>query len=330
MRKRSLVVILMAALAILFGVAGAQAMTTLGTHPFYRPPLTSVADFQKMVKAQQGDIKTGFEIAGIGPVFESFIAQVGNTDIKQVDYYKGQKFQWMFYRRNGEGPVRIDKTVLWESDTPFTGYEFYIDHDGSRYTFTVPLVCANIALKDVGETPAPPPPPPVAKEEAKPEPVAKEEAKPEPVPVEAVPASPYQWILDAGYLNQIDPANYLFFRGGIKYQFQENWSVLGLAGIAPKLDGEDGATAFLADFLVNYDYHKFFAAAGLGAWLTGGDSDLDSEDSDVDLILETGYQFYEKPGKFTLDGFIEARSALDELDDYDLYGRLGVGLRFNF
>lgn len=329
MRKRSLRVMLMAALAIMFSVAGAQAMTTLGNHPFYKPPLTSVADFQQMVQAQQGDIQKGFESAGIGPVFDSFMAQVGSADIKQVDYYKGQKFQWMFYRRNGEGPVRIDKTVLWESDTPFTGYEFYIDHDGSRYTFTVPLVCANIALKDVGETPAPPPPPPP--------PVVKEEAKPEPAPapvaaapVEAAPVRPYQWILDAGYLNQIDPANYLFFRGGIKYPFHENWSVLGLIGVAPKLDGEDGETAFLADFLVNYDYNKFFAAAGLGAWLTSGDSDLDSEDSDVDLILEAGYQLYEKPETFTLDGFIEARSALDELDEYDLYGRLGVGLRFNF
>jgi hypothetical protein len=325
MRNRNTIVMLVAALAILFGVVSAQAMTTLGRHPFYKPPLTSVADFQQMVTAQQGDIQKGFEIAGIGPVFESFMAQIGSADITQVEYYKGQRFQWMFYRRNGEGPVRIDKTVLWESDTPFSGYEFYIDHDGSRYTFSVPVVCANIALKDVGETPAPPPPPP-------PPPAAKPEAKPEPAPepVAAAPVRPYQWILDVGYLNQVDPAHYLLFRGGIKYPFHENWSVLGLLGVAPKVDGDVGETAFLADFLVNYDYQKFFAAAGLGAWLTGGDSDIDSEDNDLDLILEIGYQLYEKPEKFTLDGFIEARSAVDELGDYDQYGRLGFGVRFGF
>ena len=302
----------------------AQAMTTLGNHPFYKPPLTSVTEFQDMVRTQQTDIEKGFEIAGIGPVFNSFMAQVGDAQINEVDYYKGQKLQWMFYRRNGKGPVRVDKTVLWESDTPFTGYEFFIDHDGDRYTFVVPLICGNIALKNINPVPvAPPPPPPVAKPEPKPEP----EMEPV-VPVAA--ALPFGWLLDAGYLYQADPAQYLFIRGGIEYPFNQNLSLIGMLGVAPKIEGIDGKTAFLADLLLNYRWDKLFIAGGIGAWLTGGDSDLDTEDNDLDLIFELGYQIYEKPEKFKLSGFIEARSAVDEISDFDLYGRVGAGLRFRF
>ncbi len=325
MKNKILSIAIAALLLTGLNTVSALAMTTLGNHPFYKPPLTSVADFQKMVQAQQADIKKGFEIAGIGPVYASFMAQVGNADIKEVQYYKGQKLQWMFYRRNGEGPVRVDKTILWEGEQPFTAFEFSIDHDGDRYTFAVPMLCGNIALKDVGPVPMPPPPPPVAKPTPKPEPVA--EPEPEPMVV-AAPA--FGWLLDIGYLYQRDPANYLFARGGIEYPFNDDLSIIGMLGIAPRVEGEDGKTAFLADVLLNYQYDKFFFAGGLGAWLSGGDSDLDTEDNDLDLILELGYQFYEKPEKFKLSGFVEARSAVDEMSDFDMYGRVGAGLRFRF
>ena len=94
--------------------------------------------------------------------------------------------------------------------------------------------------------------------------------------------------------------------------------------------GSTEKTAFLADLLLNYRWEKLFLAGGIGAWLTGGDSDLDTEDNDLDLIVELGYQIYEKPEKFKLSGFIEARSAVDEISDFDLYGRVGAGLRFTF
>jgi len=325
MNNRIVSIAVMALVISAVTAGSALAMTTLGNHPFYKPPLTSVADFQAMVQSQQADIKKGFEIAGIGPVFDSFMAQIGDAEISKVDYYKGQKLQWMFYRRNGEGPVRVDKTILWEGEQPFAGFEFYIDHDGDRYTFTVPLICGNIALKEVGPVPAPTPPPPVAKPAPKPEP------EPEPVPEPVVAAAPpFTWLLDLGYLYQRDPANYLFARGGIEYPFNDNLSLIGMLGVAPRIEGEDGKTAFLADVLLNYQHNRFFVAGGFGAWLTGGDSDLDTEDNDLDLILELGYQFYEKPEKFKLSGFVEARSAVDEMSDFDMYGRVGAGLRFKF
>ncbi len=103
-----------------------------------------------------------------------------------------------------------------------------------------------------------------------------------------------------------------------------------MVGVAPQIEGIDGKTAFVADLMLNYNWSKMYAGIGLGAWLTGGDSDLDTEDNDLDIILDIGYRFYEKPDSFKLSGFVEFRSAVDEMSDFDLYGRVGAGLRFHF
>ena len=103
-------------------------------------------------------------------------------------------------------------------------------------------------------------------------------------------ALPIGWLLDAGYHYQADPAHYLFVRGGRQYPLDENLSLIGMLGVAPKIEGDDGKTAFLADLLLSYSWDKLFLAGGIGAWLTGGDSDLDTEDNDLDLIVELGYQ----------------------------------------
>jgi len=44
--------------------------------------------------------------------------------------------------------------VIWGSEKPFTGYKFYIDKDGNRYTFAVPLGCGNIAFMGMSVIPA--------------------------------------------------------------------------------------------------------------------------------------------------------------------------------
>lgn len=302
----------------------AQAITSLGNHPFYQPPLASVEDLHKMVNEKKWEIKVGFKAAGIGPVYEPFMAQIADAEITRVDYQKGQTLEWMFYRRNGEGPLLIDKDVTWESDTPFPGYEFYIDHEGQRYTFTVPFACGNIALKDVGPVPqevAPVVPPPA------PEKVAEQEAPP------AAPAAEPKvmpFVADIGLLYQVDPATYLVARIGYEHYLTDNISVLGMVGVAPKLEGTDGAWAFLVDVFANYNWSRAYAGLGLGGWISSGDSDLDSEDSDLDLILNVGTRIYEKPDAYKLSIYGEVRSAVDELDDFDLYGQVGAGIRIHF
>lgn len=138
-------------------------------------------------------------------------------------------------------------------------------------------------------------------------------------------------LADVGFYRQFDPGTYLFGRVGAEYRLNEDFSVLGLVGVAPQIDGEDGETAILVDVLGEYSFASmYFVNFGLGGWLTDGDSDLDTEDSQLDVILGLGARIYGEPEDFNTSLFIEVRSAVDELDELKEYGRFGAGLRFRF
>ncbi|WP_136806537.1 hypothetical protein [Desulfosediminicola flagellatus] len=314
----------------------AHALTEFGQNPFNHTSINSADELKTMLMAQETDIRAGMKKAGIGNVSDALYMQLTKMEVTMAEYGKGQRFPWMFYRKGGKGPVRIDKDVVWESDSNFSVYEFHVDKDGKRYTFVVPPVCGNLTLKTVAPAPlmpksalkSPTPPTPVAT------PVVKDPA--------AAPAdtmeddtkkgqSGFALVADIGYLHQLDPANHLLFRFGIEHAYTDNFSVIGLIGVSPKLDGTESTSALVIDMLANYTFNNaWFAAAGLGGWITDGDSDVDHEDTDLDIILNFGRQIYEAPESYNVQLFVEVRSAVDELDEFDLYGRIGGGVRIRF
>ena len=126
----------------------AQAViTSLGNHPFYHTPLESTDDLLNMVKQNESDIQAGFMEAGIPSVFEDFIDQLPNAEIKKVEIKDGSHFEWMFGRKDGKGPIRLAKDVTWINKSSFSAFQFYIDSNEKRYTFIVPLVCGNLSTK---------------------------------------------------------------------------------------------------------------------------------------------------------------------------------------
>ncbi len=308
------------------------AITALGNNPFHKPPLTSVSELKNMVVDKQEDIKAGLVKAGHGDLFEPLITQMPDAEVATVEYQKGQSLHWMFYKRNGKGAVRVDKGVTWESDTPFTGYEFFIDHAGQRYTFAVPLVCGNLALLNIGAVPAPVAPAPVPV----PPPVTKQEftagspgsgAGPQAAPAET---TRLPIILDVGYLHQFDPAHHFILRVGTEYKFNDTFGLVGLVGVAPLFRGAESAHALSADILANFTWSRVFMGVGLGAWLTDGDNDIDHEDSDLDLIFTVGTRISGDDSACNTSLYFEVRSGVDELDEFGTYGRIGGGVRFVF
>ena len=110
----------------------------------------------------------------------------------------------------------------------------------------------------------------------------------------------------------------------------QKFSVLGMIGGAPVISGDDGANAFTLDVLANYSWSRVFIAAGIGAWITDGDNDLEGENSQLDLIGDIGARIYGEPDAFNVSLFGEVRAGADELDKMHRYARYGVGLRFRF
>lgn len=138
-------------------------------------------------------------------------------------------------------------------------------------------------------------------------------------------------VADVGYLRLWDPGNFVFGRIGGEYRFTEQWSVLGLVGGALQYEGLDGEDAFLVDVLGEYKFaNRYFVDMGVGGWISDGNNDLDSEDDDVDFIVSFGARVFGEPESFNGSVFVEGRSAFDEFDNLEEYGRLSVGMRFRF
>lgn len=394
---------------LIMGVATAGAATTLkrlGRHPFYDPPLASVAELRDMVATRQADLSAGFARAGEPALFAAFQQQFAEARITPVKFGYGETMQWMLFKKGGK--VRVLKDVTWKGKTPFDAYQFVIDMDGRRYVFVVPLRCGNLGLKEVVPAPAPraaaPPAPPAPANQAprcllsvSPERVvsgrqvtvdASGSSDPDgsiasvkfslldpagsTVDEKIVTAPPFvqqitvpgsgtfrvvatvtdnagatatspecekqvvatrrgQIIGDVGFFRQFDPQNYLALRLGYEYYINDYFSLIGMVGGFPTLTGNDGAGAFVIDALANFRWaQRFFAGIGVGGWITNGDQDLNAEDSQADLIVNVGVRVFGEPDAFNTSIFFEARSAFDEFDDIDKYGRFGVGLRFGF
>ena len=315
MKVSKLTKVLMALVLTLSMAQAAHAITKLGNHPYYQPPLETVGDLYTMIAESKDDLKMGLDKAGAGAVYDSFMDQVGTVEIKPVDYQKGQVFDWMFFRTRGQGPVKVADDVVWEGEGTVPAFEFDIEHEGQLYTFGVPLICGNLSLISMADAPV----------------AAAVAPEPEPV-VEAEPAG-WPIIADLGIMYLLDPGTFILGRVGTEYYFNDNWSVVPMIGTALQVHGEDGVSAILADVFLNYntDSKKCWAGLGLGGWFSiDGDSDLDSEDSDLDLIFNTGTRIWGEPEGRNASLFLEVRSAVDEFSDFDLYGRIGGGLRFRF
>ncbi len=326
---QSVVIILITILS----VSSAYALRELGNNPFYHSHIKSEAELRSMLLENKDDVRDGLSKAGYPQLYEPLYQQLPEAEISKVQYSKGQTFDWMFYRKNGKGKVRIDKDVVWESTEPMKSYEFYVDHDGQRYIMTVPPVCGNLTLAGiiaapVAKAPVVPPVVPPADAAGK-----QDTGSPGTGPGEQLKAADSKRLpilFDAGYLYQFDPAHYLLLRVGTEYAFTDSFSVIGMIGAAPRISGSDGKSAFIIDVFANYTISRFYVGLGLGGWLTTGDNDFDDEDDDLDVILNMGARIFGEPDGFNTSLFVEARSAVDELDDLDLYGRFGAGLRFRF
>jgi hypothetical protein len=151
MLKSKLIILLSVFLLIGFTSSAYSATTLkkLGDHPFYTPPLTSVADLQTLVQKRSAKIEEGFKKAGAADLYPAFMEQFPNAKVESVVIAPGDTMQWMLFRKWGKGAIGVAKDITWGGKASFEAFRFVIQKDGKMYEFVVPYACGNIALKSV-------------------------------------------------------------------------------------------------------------------------------------------------------------------------------------
>lgn len=134
------------------GVVQAETeLAQLGVNPFYGPELKSSDDFREMIKETLTDLKTGFEKAGAADLFEEFVKQAEQSDLREIDVNPGEKFQWMIFKKGAA--VEIQREVVWIGKEPFAAFLVNIDEAGAWHTFVIAARSGNVFLAPPRLTP---------------------------------------------------------------------------------------------------------------------------------------------------------------------------------
>lgn len=397
MLKKKLILLIGVCLVMGFTTSAFSATTLkkLGEHPFYMPPLTSVADLQTMVQKRGANIEEGFKKAGSMDAYAAFKEQFATAKIETIKVQPGDKVQWMLFRKYGKGPVDVAKDVTWGGKAPYEAFRFTAQKDGKVYEFIVPFACGNVALKSVSKPVAPVVPanqPPscsvklssaevqcgktivvdasgssdtdgkvvsvtfiltdasgkkIAEKVDNEAPFVQEFVVPCDAPKYSVQViatddkgakstnsagctqtfaavKPMGGpVVALGYMHQFDPGNYAFVKVGYDYAFSEKLHAMGLVGGFYQFHGYDGESAITVDGILNYYITPEFAlGGGLGYW--------SGDDGRLDLIANAMYKLPWEMNGIKSSIFIEGRCDVDELDNMDLSGRLGMGVMLHF
>lgn len=136
------------AVLVLVSVTGVTQAETeleqLEVNPLYGPELKSNDNFREMVKETLADLKIGFEKAGAIDLFEEFVKQAEQQDIREIEVNPGEKFQWMIFKKGTT--IEVIRDVVWVGKEPFAAFLLNVDKAGVWYAFVIAANSGNIAL----------------------------------------------------------------------------------------------------------------------------------------------------------------------------------------
>ena len=169
-----------------------QRSNDLGQLRSVRSKTSRQIKYIPQVKKNERDLRTGFQKAGVGDVFDPFMDQLKASPPQAVQIQPGETLEWMLFKK--KKLVGVAKDVVWAGKKPFKAFRTVVQYQDKNYEFIIPAICLNVALKSITDVPKPPPPPPPPpKVEAPappppPPPMAKEEKVAPPPPPPAEPA----------------------------------------------------------------------------------------------------------------------------------------------
>jgi hypothetical protein len=93
-----------------------------------------------------GDIKYGFDQAGFGDIYLSFIEQLKSAKFEDTTWKIGDTVKWMLFRSKGK--VKVSGPLEWAGKKPVEVFAIKVTKEFKTYTFIIPKPCGNIALKE--------------------------------------------------------------------------------------------------------------------------------------------------------------------------------------
>jgi hypothetical protein len=94
--------------------------------------------------AHAAEIKTGFELAGSGELYEPFMEQMKTAEWKDTTLPVGETFPWMLFKSRDQ--IKIARNIEWAGKQPLPVFIVPIKKDWKQYEFIIPKGCGNIAL----------------------------------------------------------------------------------------------------------------------------------------------------------------------------------------
>jgi hypothetical protein len=93
------------------------------------------------------DIKTGFDQAGYGELYQPFMDQLKTAEFKDEKIAVGDKLMWMLFKSNGQ--VKVAQDIEWAGKEPLDAFSVQVKKDWKIYDFVIPKPCGNIALRSI-------------------------------------------------------------------------------------------------------------------------------------------------------------------------------------
>ena len=154
MRNKKIFILVAVLLVLLLAVqasAEVKKIKSIGQFTFarVRGKIPTPEVMKMLVDRYAADIKTGFELAGYGDLYQPFIDQLNTAQFEDTTWNPGDTVKWMLFR--SQGKVKVSGELEWAGRKPVEVFAVKVKVGFKTYTFIIPKPCGNIALKAVVE-----------------------------------------------------------------------------------------------------------------------------------------------------------------------------------
>ncbi|MCX8160404.1 MAG: hypothetical protein N3G18_05685 [Candidatus Saccharicenans sp.] len=154
MKIRKMAIFMVIVLALIFtleAAAQAKKINNIGQYTFarVRGKIPTPEVMKMLVDRYSADIKTGFEQAGYGSLYEPFINQLKTAQFEDTVWNIGETVKWMLFRSHGK--VKVSGELEWAGKKPVEVFAIKVKEGYKTYTFIIPKPCGNIAFKSMVE-----------------------------------------------------------------------------------------------------------------------------------------------------------------------------------